>query len=241
MKRFFVDSIGRVCEITGQDARHIAKSLRLRPGEKIMLCDGRGQEAAAEIVKIGENSVLTEAEAPGKSEAEPGLHVALYLALAKGDKTDWVVQKAVELGASEIVLVLTRRCVARPKPGEDAKKIARWQTIAREAAMQSGRGVIPKVRGVLGYRDALSEMAAFDQAFLLYEGQCRPLGEALLRTQGGTLALMSGSEGGFEPAEAEEAEKAGVVAVSLGKRILRCETAPVAALAAVMFSLNEMT
>lgn len=239
MPRFFVDALDDTVVITGEDAGHIAKSLRMTAGEAITLCDGRGLEAQGVIVSLSPDAVsvrLGEAAACG---AEPQTKVSLYLAMPKGDKTELVVQKAVELGAVEIVLFLSSRCISRPKAEDAAKKVNRLQKIAIEAAKQCGRGILPTVRGVLSFTQVLQEMQQFDNCFVLYEGLCDPLRQQL-PPRGTTLALLVGSEGGFSPEEIAQAEACGVCAASLGKRILRCETAPIAALSAIMFALGEM-
>lgn len=239
MPRFFVDALCETTVVCGDDARHIAKSLRMAPGESLTLCDGRGREAQGVIVSLSPDAVTVRIGESAPAPTEPSLFLSLYLALAKGDKPDLVVQKAVELGASEIVLVLTERCVSRPKPAEGEKKVARLQKIAAEAAKQCGRGRIPAVRGILPLKKAIDEMQQFPCRFALYEGSCPPL-RAQLPADCTRIALLSGCEGGFSRAEIEQVQSANIAAASLGPRILRCETAPIAALAAVMFALGEM-
>lgn len=234
-----MESLDDTVVITGEDARHIAKSLRMSAGETLTLCDGVGNEAQGVIVSLSSDAVSVRLGAANLSAAEPQTHISLYLAMPKGDKLELVVQKAVELGAAEIVLLLTSRCISRPKGSDTEKKVQRLQKIANEAAKQCGRGKIPQVRGILTFSQTLCEMQQFDCSFTLYEGNCAPL-RSLLPEKGSRIALLVGSEGGFSPEEVLEAQTSGVLATSLGKRILRCETAPIAALAAVMFSLGEM-
>ena len=149
MPRFFVDSVeSDTVEITGGDARHIALSLRMKIGERLVLCDGNGREAECEIKEICPESVVLSVVSRCDSKAEPKTEVILYQALPKFDKFEYIVQKSVELGVSRIVPVLTSRCISRPDEKTMAKKIERLQKIADEAAKQSGRGRLPKVSGL---------------------------------------------------------------------------------------------
>lgn len=239
MPRFFVDELSPLTVITGDDARHICKSLRMTAGESLTLCDGNSNEADGVIESLSADAVSVRLGKTKISAAEPDTKVTLYIACPKGDKAELIVQKSVELGANEIVLLLTSRCISRPKPNDAEKKISRLQKIADEAAKQCGRGILPRVRGILSLEQALAEMQKFDAKFTLYEGEC-PSMRASLPQRGSRIALLTGSEGGFSAEEIALAKEYGVLPVSLGKRILRCETAPIAALSAVMFSLCEM-
>ena len=233
MPRFFVNELSETTVLYGEDAAHIAKSLRMRVGERLTLCDGACNEAEGEIISLSPDAVTVRLGQPEHSQSEPSLRLTLYIALPKGDKAELIVQKCVELGAHALVFVLTARCISRPDQKESQKKITRLQRIANEAAGQSGRGMLPIVEGVVTFEEALRRMQS-EHAFLLYEGECAPL-----RTQldcGSTqLSLFTGSEGGFDPAEVRRCVEAGIRPASLGKRILRCETAPIAATAAVLF------
>ncbi|MBQ2752414.1 MAG: 16S rRNA (uracil(1498)-N(3))-methyltransferase [Oscillospiraceae bacterium] len=239
MPRFFVDQLSPLTVVTGDNARHISKSLRMKAGETLTLCDGRGTEAEGVIESLSADAVSVRLGQTVPTAAEPETKVSLYLAMPKGDKAELVIQKSVELGVHEIVFLLTSRCISRPKPQEFSKKQARFQKIADEAAGQCGRGILPQVRGLLSFEQTLEEMQQFDSCFTLYEGEC-PSFRASLPKRGERTALLIGSEGGFAPDEIEKAKSAGVLPVSLGKRILRCETAPIAALSALMFALGEM-
>ncbi len=239
MPNFFVSELIETTVITGDDARHIARALRMRPGDCLTLCDGRGKQAEGVIVSLSDDAVTLRVGEFTGNQSEPSTALTLYLCLPKGDKADLVVQKSTELGVGEVVLVLSDRCVSRPNAADGVKKTARLQKIAREASMQSGRGSIVRVRGILSYLQAIAEMQGFDAAYLLYEGVCPPL-RSQMPTKGSHIALMTGSEGGFTQQEVDQAAGAGVLPASLGKRILRCETAPIAASAALMFCLGEM-
>lgn len=233
MPRFFVPSLeGDTILLSGEDGRHIARSLRCREGDSIELCDGRGADALGIISAIAGDTVTVTLEERRPSRSELPCFVTLYQALPKGDKLDLIVQKAVELGVSAIVPVLTSRCISRPDDKTMGKKRERLGKIAREAAGQSGRGVLPEIRPLLPYRAALAEMAKAPCSILFYEKATRPLGEALA-SRPREISLLVGAEGGFSPEEAQAAEEAGLAVCTMGPRILRCETAPLYALSAI--------
>ncbi len=241
MPRFFVDSVeGDFVEITGEDARHIALSLRMKNGERLVLCDGKGREADAVIREAYPESVVLDIEERRNSIAEPETEVILYQALPKFDKLEYIVQKSVELGVSKIVPVLTSRCISRPDEKTMKKKLERLRKIADEAAKQSGRGRLPEVGELMTYKNAVLEMAKAETPIFFFEHAQYPLHEIMEKRTGGTIAMMVGSEGGFSDEEAAFAEEKGALIASLGPRILRCETAPVAALAAIMYAAGEM-
>jgi len=178
----------------------------------------------AEIVSVSDNL------------AEPTVSCAVYLAYAKGERMDYAVQKSVELGADRVCLFPSERCVVKVDEKGLPKKLARWGKIALEAAKQSGRGKIPPVYAVPDYQSAITQAAEGTVPLFLYEGEDRRGLQAALEKhpRPDTVSLVIGPEGGFTEVEATRAQEAGLLSVSLGKRILRCETAPVAALAAVM-------
>ncbi len=249
MARFFVDTLppeGSRYTLTGENADH-ARVLRLRPGEEAALCDGKGAECPGRVV---EGMTLTVGPA-SPSPAEPRAEVSVWIAFPKADKAEHVIQKATELGAAEIVLFPTRYCVSRPDEKSLEKKLERWQKIARSAAEQSRRGRIPAVRAVNSYADALRQAAGARLPILFYENEDGySLRDALAEAgcAGGpgspaqplSVSLMTGAEGGFSEEEIAAAKAAGMKICTLGPRILRCETAPLAALSAVMYALGEM-
>ena len=258
MARFFVDRLpeaGSTHTLTGENAEH-AKVLRLRPGEAVTLCDGAGTDCPCEVV----DGLTLKAGPSLPCPAEPTTKVSVYLAFPKADKAEHVIQKAVELGAAELVLFPSRYCVSRPDGKSLGRKLDRWQKIARSAAEQSRRGVIPPVRALDSYAEALAEAAGADAPILFYENEERlTLREALAgigtpphpspaatpspqgEVFGGvSVSLMTGSEGGFSAEEIAQARAAGLRICTLGPRILRCETAPLAGLTAVMYALGEI-
>lgn len=243
MPRFFLEPQelgGSEAVIRGEDARHIVSALRMQPGDGLTLCDGAGRDYPAEILPgATSREVSARLGAPRPSRSEVPVELVLYLALSKGEKMDWVVQKATELGAWRLVPVLTRYCVSRPDKAGCEKKRQRWQKIARQAAMQSGRGRIPEVEPVVALEQALDQCDAQLRLFC-YEGERgRTLRAALQGPRPQSVALLTGAEGGFSPEEAERIVGAGFCPVSLGPRILRCETAPLAALSALVYQYEE--
>jgi len=171
---------------------------------------------------------------------EASVRVSIYMAFPKADKLEHVIQKATELGAYEIVAFPTSRCVSRPDDKSLSKKLERWQKIAASAAEQSGRGRIPRVLTLPSYAAALERAAQADKAILFYENeQATTLRMAMEQGGAKTFSLLTGPEGGLDIKEVEQAEKAGLQVCTLGKRILRCETAPLCALSAVMYASGE--
>ena len=240
MPRFFCGQVcGDTAVVTGEDARHMALSLRMKTGEAVTVCDGAGRDYQCRIETISPEQVFLRVEESAPSAGEPCVEITLYQAMPKGDKFESIVQKAVELGAARIVPVLTHRCVSRPDEKAMRKKLERYNRIALEAAKQCGRGRIPHLEPKLHFSKALERIKSEPMAILFYENADRPLHQALRPGIGGRISLMVGSEGGFEPSEAAFAVENGLAALSLGSRILRCETAPVAALAAVLYAAGE--
>lgn len=238
MPRFFIDGTadGRA-DIAGADALHIAKALRMRPGEALTLCDGKGTDFDGVLETVTDRQVTVRITASRPSQAEPTLAVILYQGLPKGDKMDWIIQKAVELGVTAVVPVATRRSVARLE-GKADKKQERWQRIAAEAAGQCGRGMLPSVERPLSWSQALSRLSG-EPALVFYEGGGRPLRE-LVTPSTRRLSVLIGPEGGFDPEEIDVFRRQGGGVATLGPRILRCETAPLAALTLLMHLSGNM-
>lgn len=238
MPRFFIDGTadGRAY-IAGADALHIAKALRMRPGEALTLCDGKGTDFDGVLETVTDRQVTVRITASRPSQAEPTLAVTLYQGLPKGDKMDWIIQKAVELGVTAVVPVATRRSVARLE-GKADKKQERWQRIAAEAAGQCGRGMLPSVERPLSWSQALSCLSG-EPALVFYEGGGRPLRE-LVTPSTRRLSVFVGPEGGFDPEEIDAIRRQGGGVATLGPRILRCETAPLAALTLLMHLSGNM-
>ena len=225
--------------LTGENANH-AKVLRLKAGEEVLVCDGCGNECVCVVVQIGAKDVELEVRHRMESQSEAAVRVSVYVAFPKADKLEHVIQKATELGAYEIVAFPSSRCVSRPDEKSLGKKVERWQKIAASAAEQSGRGRIPRVLTLPSYAAALERAAQAEKAILFYENeQSTTLRMALEEGEAKTFSLLTGPEGGLDMKEVEQAEKAGLRICTLGKRILRCETAPLCALSAVMYAKGE--
>ena len=225
--------------LTGENAAH-AKVLRLKIGENVLLCDGDGNECLCEISAIDAGTFFLTVIQRGSSLAEPSVKVSVYMALPKADKLEHVIQKATELGAYEIITFPTARCVSRPDEKSLHKKLERWQKIAVSAAEQSGRGRIPEVILLNSYSEALKRAAMSDISVVFYENeQATTLQQVLSSAQFHSVSILSGPEGGFEEEEICVAEKNGLKICTLGKRILRCETAPLCGLSAIMYHAGE--
>ena len=238
--RFFTENISdETATVEGEDVRHITSVLRMRAGDIAVLCDGRGTDILAELVSISDGCCEFKILEKTPNLAEPDIHVRLFQAMPKGDKMDFIVQKAVECGAAEIIPIFTKRCVSRPDEKALAKKLPRWQKIAYEAAKQCGRGIVPNVGTATDFSELKTLISPENTGILFYECSDIPLRDAV-SDFGKNVDIVIGSEGGFEPDEAEMLRGFGFVAVSLGKRILRCETAPIAALSVLMNITGNM-
>ncbi len=240
MPRFFLEEIcGDLVTIYGEDAKHIAKSLRMRQGEELTLCDMQGTDYHTILQRVTADEVQVKVLDKCPSKGEPTCKVTLYQALPKGDKLELIVQKATELGVDTIVPVLTDRCISRPNTKAMEKKQQRLQKIAYEAAKQSGRGKIPQIGQLMLIDKALEGMKHADIGILLYEEATEPLSRALATKQASSIAVMVGCEGGISSREAQLAQSQGLHLASLGSRILRCETAPLCALSAILYHMGE--
>ena len=242
MTRFFVAPEELASDdivLTGENAAH-AKVLRLKAGEQVIVCDGEGLECCCEVRFVQPDQTTVTVIDRRKSRTEPSVKVSVYMAYPKADKLEHVIQKATELGAHEIVAFPSARCVSRPDEKSLRKKAERWQKIAASAAEQSGRGRIPQVHTLGSYAEALKRAAQADLAMLFYENEhATTLRMALESGEYQSIALLSGPEGGLEEREVEQASAAGLKVCTLGSRILRCETAPLCGLSAVMYAAGE--
>lgn len=239
MPRFFVPPFtGEETVIIGEDGRHIARSLRMKPREPLTLCDGEGTDYHCEITGFSGDEVWVRVLERHASQTEPSVRVTVYQGLPKGDKMDAIVQKAVELGAAEIVPVMMRRCVSRPDEKSASKKTARWQKICDEAAKQSGRGRLPVVLPPVTLEQAISR-SGDSRMILFYEGGGQPLPEIVL-PENKAISIFIGPEGGVDASEVQLLQQAGAQTATLGPRILRTETAPLAALTAIMLLTGNL-
>ncbi len=239
MPRFFVTAsniFGGAAYLNAKETEHL-RALRIRKGESFTVCDGNGTDYTCRLTDITADGAEAEIMETGPTVSEPTVDCAAYIAFAKGDRLETAVQKSVELGASEIVLFPSARCVSKPEGLSVLKKTGRLQKIGEEAAKQSGRGKIPHVIVSPSFDHMIFKASKADLPLFFYEEEkARHLKEALVEKPAfKTISIVTGPEGGFDPAEAAFAAQNGMLSVSLGPRILRCETAPIAALAAIMY------
>ena len=247
MPRFFVRQEqveGDRITLKGDDAHHIARSLRMAVGESITVCDMQGNEYECRISGFEEDvRVFAEILSVTHSDTEPPCKIYLFQALSKGDKLDTVIQKAVECGVYRIIPFESERCVVKAKDTAEDRKTERRRRIAAEAAKQCGRSIIPEVETTVSFEEMLRLASECDVRLFCYEGDgTRPLGqvirERLIPDSEGkypTVAVVIGSEGGFSHKEVGAASEYGMETVGLGKRILRTETAPVFVLSALAY------
>ena len=242
MTRFFVapeELTPEFLVLTGENAQH-AKVLRLKNGEEVLVCDGQGRECICTISDVSPGQVSLVVKHRQESESEARVRASIYMAYSKGDKLEHVIQKATELGAYEIVAFPSARCVSKPDEKSLKKKLERWQKIAASAAEQSGRGRTPRVVILPSFAEALKRGGEAELPMLFYENErATTLHMALSGSQWKSAALLTGPEGGLEEKEVNQAMEAGWKVCTLGKRILRCETAPLCALSAVMYAAGE--
>ena len=241
MPRFFVlpDAISESeIRISGDDAYHIARALRMAVGDEITIADGRMNEYLCRLSRIRDEECLCEIINTRHAATEPPHEITLYMAYPKGDKMETVTQKAVELGASHIVPFESERCIKRPS-GDKADKIAaRLTRIAHEAAKQCGRAVLPTVDKIQGFTEMLALSKKHSLTLFCYEGEGADSLKKVLGQHGGEaidIGIIIGSEGGFSLKEAEKIIENGAQCVNLGPRILRCETAPDYVLSALSY------
>ena len=243
MPRFFVsteDIIDGIAKITADDARHIARSLRMAAGDTVTICNGLGTEYTARLTKIRDEECLCEIIDEALSTAEPKIELTLFMAYPKGDKLEIVTQKSVELGVSHIIPFESSRCIKKPSNDKEEKNIARLTRIADEAAKQCGRARLARVHGTMDFSTLLSAVKNYDKVLFCYEcaTEDNSLKKALTELNAETtksIAVIVGSEGGFSEQEAAALVEHGAIPVSLGKRILRCETAPTFIFSAISY------
>ena len=226
--------------IRGRDAEHI-RVLRIRPGEDVTICDTQGTDYKCRLVRADKEEAELEVVEVVPCKGEPTVEVTILCGLPKGDRVDYIIQKCVEAGAHEIVFFQSARCVA--KPDDPYKKLERWNRISEEAAKQSGRGIIPKVSWAEDYGEVLNTAVHTDLPLFMYETGEREALNAVLESSSNyrSAAVITGPEGGFEKFEADLARIAGLHICSMGERILRCETAPVVALTALMYASGNLS
>lgn len=246
MHRFYVTPNqiqSDIITITGPDVNHIKNVLRMRQGEEIVICNGQGKDCYCIISKVSDGEILTQIQSEHDTGTELKTKITLFQGLPKKDKMELIIQKAVELGVYEIVPVMTKRAVVKLEDKKkEEKKLERWQAIAEGAAKQSGRGMIPKVLPVQTYQEAIKNASKMDIGIVPYENAegmqyTRQIMNNLGEHQ--SIAVFIGPEGGFEETEIELAKAQDIHPITLGKRILRTETAGLAVLSMMVLTLEE--
>ncbi len=235
-----------VATVTGDDAHHISRSLRMAVGETLTLSDMEGSVYRCTLTDFLPDRVLARVEEVTPCLTEPPYRVELYQGLPKGDKLDAIIQKAVECGVASVTTFESEYCVVRAKAEAEEKKLERRRRIALEAAKQSRRGSLPQIHPTLSFAAMLEAARTADICLFCYEGEGTVSLFRVLEEAKGSLDLVKmprvsvvvGSEGGFSKNEAKAAEKAGLIPISLGKRILRTETAPTFVLSALSYALE---
>ena len=246
MDRFFVEKKNvnlenNTCIIEGEDVKHISKVLRCRVGEELEICDNDNNEYICEITNIDKSQVDLNILKRVDIKRESDLKIKVYQGLPKGPKMEMILQKLTEVGVDEIILVQTKRTVVKVDDKKEDKKIERWERIIYEAAKQSKRGKIPKLRGVLSFKEALADMKENDFNIAPYENEkTKTIKQAIKGKYINNIGIFVGPEGGFEDTEISAIEEIGGQSVSLGPRILRTETASLVASSIVLYELSDL-
>lgn len=246
MDRFFVEKKNvnlenDTCIIEGEDVKHISKVLRCRVGEELEICDNDNNEYICEITNIDKSQVNLNILKRVDIKRESDLKIKVYQGLPKGPKMEMILQKLTEVGVDEIILVQTKRTVVKVDDKKEDKKIERWERIIYEAAKQSKRGKIPKLRGVLSFKEALADMKENDFNIAPYENEkTKTIKQAIKGKDINNIGIFVGPEGGFEDTEINAIEEIGGQSVSLGPRILRTETASLVASSIVLYELSDL-
>ena len=246
MDRFFVEKKNinlenKTCIIEGEDVKHISKVLRCRIGEELEVCDNGNNEYICEITNIDKSQVELNIVEVVDIKRESDLKIKVYQGLPKGPKMEIILQKLTEVGVDEIILVQTKRTVVKVDDKKEDKKIERWERIIYEAAKQSKRGKIPKLRGVLSFKEALADMKENDFNIAPYENErTKSIKQAIKGVDIKNIGIFVGPEGGFEDTEIKAIEEIGGQSVSLGPRILRTETASLVASSIVLYELSDL-
>jgi 16S rRNA (uracil1498-N3)-methyltransferase len=246
MQHFYIEPeavSGGTITITGSDHNHIKNVLRMKPGEELMAVDGESIEYTCRIREYSDAGVVCDIVESRHSALELPARVVLFQGLPKKDKMELIVQKAVELGASEIVPVLTKRTIVKLDGAEKEKKrVERLQAIAVAAAKQCGRGIVPAVSPVISFKDAVEAASKMDIAIIPYEladdmEESRKIIKSLQGKK--SIGVFIGPEGGFDRTETELAAAKGILPITLGKRILRTETAGICVLSLIMYEITD--
>lgn len=240
MPKFFISdcnySVNDTIVISGDDAHHISKTLRMRVGDSVTVTGSDSTDYLCVIESITSDSVCMRVNDKKTSDVEDGVRVSLFQALVKGDKMDTVIQKSVELGVYDIYPVAADRSVVKLDSSGAKKKVERWNKIALEASKQCGRGIIPKVHDVIDFKECVEKLSVLDKSFFCYElSNGKTVKDIIGHKDFETVGFYIGPEGGVAPSEASYATEQGIESVTLGKLILRTETAGPAVMAMILY------
>ena len=226
--------------IKDEEAKHILNVMRMAVGDKITICDGNKKDYYCEITETEKNALKARIIEAAESQTEPETEIVLFQGLPKSDKMEYIIQKCVEIGVSRIVPVITERAVVKIEKGaKEDKKVERWLKISESAAKQSGRGIIPVIERPVKFAEALKMAELLENAVIPYENEEKTgLKEFIKVAKKGSVGIFIGPEGGFDNSEIEMAVKSGIIPVTLGKRILRTETAGLVTAAIILYELG---
>ncbi|MCM3784496.1 16S rRNA (uracil(1498)-N(3))-methyltransferase [Neobacillus mesonae] len=251
MQRYFIEQDQldeQTAVIDGDDARHITKVMRGKPGDKLIVSDGVNREALVKITNIEASQVQAEIIEWLPMDHEPRVSVTIAQSLPKGDKMELVIQKCTEIGAVGFIPFLSERTIVQYDAKKEGKRLERWRKIAKEAAEQSHRNRIPEVQTSKSWKELLASFQDYDLVCYCYEKEdglqlrdvVKPFAAGLSKDKAASVLVVVGPEGGFTTGEVQAAETAGAKSVGLGKRILRAETAGMAALTCILYETDEM-
>lgn len=245
MHKFFIDKkniSGEKLYITGDDVNHINKVLRLNAGNNILVCDGYGHEYTSKIIDINKKEIICKIIDEFDNLSEPPVMVTLFQGLPKAQKMEYIIQKSVEIGIFKIQPVITQRVVVKTDGKDITNKLQRWRRISEEAAKQSNRGIIPEVPEPIAFEEAIEAVKSLDLSIVPYEKEKATGLKKILQYKQNVknVGVMIGPEGGFDELEIDKCIKAGVIPVTLGPRILRTETAGIAALSMILYEIGDM-
>lgn len=241
MRRFFAETSSDNVIISGSDAHHITDVLRLKEGDEVIVCGGDGYDCITRLTSLSKDEVCGEITERTPSMAEPPVKIRLFQCLPKGDKFEYIIQKTVEIGVTEIIPVASGRCIVKIPANKAAAKNERWNKIAESAAKQSGRGLIPRVCEPMDFKDAVKTFTDCDLPIVCYELETEVSLKKLLASASDikTVNVFIGPEGGIDDKEIASLKESGANSVSLGPRILRTETAPLTVLSNIIYQLED--
>lgn len=241
MRRFFAETSSDNVIISGADAHHITDVLRLKENDEIIVCGGDGFDCITRLTSLSKDEVCGVVVERKPSLAEPPVKIRLFQCMPKGDKFEYIIQKTVEIGVTEIIPVESKRCIVKIPANKAGAKTERWNKIAESAAKQSGRGLIPSVSMPVSFKEAVKMFADCDLAIVCYELESEISLKKVLseNTQVKTVNVFIGPEGGIDDNEIAALKSAGAKSVTLGPRILRTETAPLTVLSNIIYQLED--